>query len=83
MNPELVPMMIQAMQQFKCDTYLVEAAFRSYVDVAQFEAAGFQVEFMKPEQPQYWQQFGEFEPNLSIVDLLLNEGELSYRLVKP
>ncbi|MCK5738805.1 WbqC family protein [bacterium] len=75
--------LIQAMQQFECDTYLVEAAFQPYVDVAAFEAAGFQVEFMNPEQPQYWQQFGRFEPNLSIVDLLLNEGEMSYRLVKP
>jgi len=75
--------LIQAMQQLKCDIYLVEADFRPYVDVALFESAGFQVEFLKLKQPQYWQQFDQFVPNLSIMDLLLNEGELSYRLVKP
>jgi hypothetical protein len=55
--------------------YLSGPAARDYLDVERFETAGIQVLWMNydgyPAYPQLW---GEFEPRVSIVDLLLNTG---------
>lgn len=55
--------------------YLTGPAARNYMDLAQFAAAGIEVEWMNydgyPNYPQLW---GDFVPALSIVDLLFNVG---------
>lgn len=60
-----------------CDAthYLSGPAAKSYLDVDLFAQHGIEVEWMEysgyKEYPQLW---GEFDPSLSIIDVLLNTG---------
>ncbi len=50
-------------------------AAKSYLDVSVFKAHGVDVAWMSYEgYPPYPQLWGDFEPNVSIIDLLLNTG---------
>jgi hypothetical protein len=57
------------------DTYISGAGAHDYLDSGLFESAGIRVEFQEFRCPKYPQQFDGFEPNLSVVDLLLNCGD--------
>lgn len=69
--------LIAIMEKLGCDTYIVEDFYRDFVDVSLFRKSKFTVEFIQPEPANYYQQFDDFIPNLSIIDLLFNEGEMS------
>ena len=56
------------------DTYLQGSGGRDYVEVEKFQDAGLNVVFHEFEHPTYPQQFGEFMPNMSVIDLLFNVG---------
>ncbi|NUC72779.1 WbqC family protein [Haloterrigena sp. SYSU A558-1] len=56
------------------DRYFSGTGARSYNDRTQFEAAGIALEYQSIDHPQYEQRFGDFVPNLSIVDALMNLG---------
>jgi hypothetical protein len=56
------------------DRYLSGALGRDYLDVEAFADAGVAVEFQTFRHPVYSQRWGEFEPNLSVVDYWLNCG---------
>jgi hypothetical protein len=43
--------------------------------------AGISIEYMQYDYPQYQQLHGSFEPNLSIVDLLLNTGKDAHKYI--
>lgn len=58
------------------------AAGWSYIDPAVFAAEGIRVAFQEYRHPEYRQQHGAFVPYLSAVDLLLNEGENSARVLR-
>jgi hypothetical protein len=62
--------------------YLSGPSAQSYLDQAAFAAAGIEVAWMDyggyPAYPQMW---GDFEPYLSIVDLLMNTGNDAARYV--
>lgn len=75
-------MLVSALCQLNCTEYVVETAFRPFVDEAAFRAAGIAVQFIEFSQPTYYQQFKGFEPGLSVLDLLLNEGEMSHRFLR-
>jgi WbqC-like protein family len=64
--------------------YLSGPAARDYLDVASFEAQGIEVEWMSyagyRDYPQLW---GTFEPQVSIVDLLLNAGDTAPDFLSP
>ncbi|GAG14743.1 unnamed protein product, partial [marine sediment metagenome] len=45
-----------------------------YLDSSRFEEKGIDVDFQGFQNPIYPQQFGEFIPNLSVIDFLLNCG---------
>jgi len=64
------------------DTYLAGSGGRAYMDLPRFEAAGIEVWFQAFDHPVYPQLFGEFEPYLSIVDLLFNCGEESLSMIR-
>jgi hypothetical protein len=61
--------------------YLCEAHEKQLLDLAKFEEAEIEVKAYDYAPPVYHQQFGEFTPNLSILDLILNEGEESGRIL--
>ena len=55
--------------------YLTGPAARAYLDLRPFAAADIDVEWMAYEgYSEYPQQWGAFEPHVSIVDLLFNTG---------
>jgi len=72
---------IAIMQQLNCQIYLVEEIFRPYLDLELFDQANLMVKFFKYNPPHYYQQFAGFLPNLSIIDLLFNEGGLSQQIL--
>lgn len=64
-------------EKFGADTFLFGALGRDYADAEAFERAGIRVVFQDYQHPTYPQQYGEFVPNLSVVDLLFNCGDAS------
>lgn len=65
-----------------CKKYLVSHAARKYIDRGTLETKGIQFlfgNFIPPVYPQLW---GKFIPNLSVIDLILNCGEKSYRILE-
>lgn len=62
--------------------YIFGAQGRGYADVAAFDAAGIKVHFQDYRHPAYPQLHGEFVPNLSILDLLMNCGPDSLKILR-
>ena len=56
------------------DTYLSGAGAKSYLDESLFSQAGIAVKWQDFHQPEYPQLWGEFIPNLSVVDALFCVG---------
>ncbi|MCI8314830.1 MAG: WbqC family protein [Lachnospiraceae bacterium] len=70
-NNELV---IELVKEVGCHRYLSGTGARDYYIPELYEKAGIEVIWQKFEPPVYKQQFGEFIPYLSSIDLLLNCG---------
>ncbi|MBN2093257.1 WbqC family protein [candidate division KSB1 bacterium] len=71
--------LITVMKKVGCKTYLVEEKYRPFLNLADFQSAEIAVQFIKARPIHYYQQFNGFVPDLSMIDLLFNEGELGYR----
>jgi hypothetical protein len=56
------------------DSYLSGSGGKNYVNENIFTEANIDVQWHSYEHPTYNQCFGGFEPNMSIIDLLFNEG---------
>lgn len=69
-----VSKLIEMTRILGCDAFLAEMNYRDYLSAARFARAGTELRFFQFETPEYHQQFGEFVPGLSSIDLLLNEG---------
>ena len=63
------------------DRYLTGDAASDYLDETQFAAHGIGVEYHHYRHPVYAQLHGEFVPYLSVVDLLMNHGRESLRVL--
>lgn len=59
--------------------YLTEQGNAKFLLEEKFAAAGIALAFFAYEPRRYHQQYGEFMPQLSALDLLLNEGEEAQR----
>lgn len=55
-------------------TYVSGPAAKAYIDIDAFRAAGVHLEYKRYAYAPYPQLWGEFVPDLSIVDLLMNTG---------
>lgn len=53
-----------------------------YLDKEQFKAGGINLKYSDFKHPVYPQSFGEFIPNLSVIDLLFNMGLDSRLIIK-
>lgn len=76
---ELVLSMCQAMH---ASEYIFGALGRDYADVAAFENAGIRVRFQEYEHPTYPQLGRGFVPCLSVIDLLMNVGPDSLKVLR-
>ncbi len=63
-------------------TYIAGAGGRSYMEMERYEKRGVEVVFQEFNHPVYPQLFGDFVPNLSVVDLLFNCGPESLRIIR-
>ena len=53
-----------------------------FLDKSLFLENGIFLQFQEFNHPQYKQLWGKFEPYLSIIDLIFNEGENSLKIIK-
>ena len=74
--------LVDICKQTGAETYLSGAGGQEYLDMPQFEAAGIDVIFQTYQHPEYAQRFGEFEPYMSVVDLLFNCGPESLEIIR-
>ena len=69
-------------KKVKATTYFSGAFGRDYLDVLQFEKEGITVEFQDFKHPSYKQLYGDFLPDMSIIDLLFNHGVDSLDIIR-
>jgi hypothetical protein len=64
------------------DTYLSGPGGRAYLDLEPFNKQGIAVVFQEFRHPVYPQLYGDFMPNLSLLDLLFNCGPDSLKILE-
>ena len=63
--------LISLVRHFGGDTYLAGSGGRNYMQMDAYKHSGIKVIFQEYAHPVYAQLFGEFEPFMSTIDLLL------------
>lgn len=76
LNPEgkKNELLVDLVRKVSATHYLSGVGARDYFDSKPFIQAGVEVVWQNFTHPIYEQQFGEFVPNLSVIDLLFNHG---------
>jgi hypothetical protein len=69
-------------KQLNTDIYIFGGEGKNYADIKSFEKENIKTYFQEYKHPEYNQRFGKFIPNLSIIDLLFNEGPKSLEIIK-
>ncbi|MCQ2527079.1 MAG: WbqC family protein [Lachnospiraceae bacterium] len=67
-------MLVDMCKKIGCDTYLSNLGSSAYVQIDEFTQAGLNHQYIDYTGVEYRQQFGGFEPGLSILDMLMNCG---------
>ena len=67
-------LLVDLLRKVQATHYLSGVGARSYYEPMPFSEAGIEVLWQNFEHPKYPQQFGDFVPYLSAVDLLFNCG---------
>jgi len=73
--------LVEICRTLGADRFLAQAPARKYLDESLFAAAGISLEFFHPPSPVYPQLWGDFIPNLSAFDLLLNCGPKAHDIL--
>jgi hypothetical protein len=74
--------LIAITRHFGADSYLAGSGGHGYMDMLKYENAGIKAVFQEYRHPEYQQMFGEFEPFLSVVDLIYNHGRDSIEIIR-
>lgn len=75
--------LINICKRSNADTYISGPAAKKYIDEKLFEAEGITVKYMDySSYPEYRQLYGNFEHHVSILDLILLEGDNAKRFMK-
>jgi len=69
-------------KELEADTYLSGEGGRGYLDINKFTDAGIKVVFQNFQHPVYEQLYNKFEPNMSVIDLLFNNGDKSLNIIR-
>jgi len=75
-------LIIAILKAVEAKTYLSGPSGRDYLEPEKFRENGIELQFARFTHPVYRQRFGSFEPNLSAIDLLFNEGAKSGALIR-
>jgi hypothetical protein len=74
--------LLEICKDLQVDTYLSGEFGRNYLDINLFQQENIKVIFEKFEHPTYDQTFDGFVQNMSIIDLLFNEGQNAKNILK-
>jgi len=74
-------LLISICKKLDADVYLSGESGKKYMDEQKFKDAGIRVKYTNFRQPRYTQLYGDFIPNLSIIDLIFNCGESSLQIL--
>lgn len=74
--------LINICKKLSASVYLSGIGGKKYLEEASFESSGIELKYQSFTHPSYSQLFGEFIPNLSIIDLLFNEGKEAIGIIK-
>ena len=74
--------LVEICRYFGAEVYLSGQGGRGYLNMELFQREGIEVIFQEFNPPIYRQLYGEFQPNLSIIDLLLNCGSKTINLIR-
>ncbi|MBW1702146.1 MAG: WbqC family protein [Deltaproteobacteria bacterium] len=69
-------------EYFGADTYLAGSGGSQYMDLQKYANSGIKVIFQDYKHPEYNQLFQEFEPYMSVIDLVLNHGDKSLSILR-
>ena len=73
---------LDLLETMQCDTYLTWPHERGLLDEGALQQAGRSLQTMEFRHPTYNQRFGSFRPGLSVLDLLMNEGEEAAEILR-
>ena len=74
-------LVLEICKKLNAGTYLSGALGRNYLELPKFEEAGIKVIFQDYQHPVYTQRYAGFQPFMSVIDLLFNEGPKSYDIL--
>jgi hypothetical protein len=74
--------LIAITRHFGADTYLAGGGGKAYMDLEKYKAKGIAVIYQDYKHPFYNQLFGEFEPYMSVIDLIFNHGNDSLNILR-
>jgi len=74
--------LMELCRRLGADTYLAGQGGRGYMDLERFRSTGIDVVFQDYIHPSYPQLFGDFIPQLSVLDLLFNCGSDSLDIIR-
>jgi hypothetical protein len=69
-------LLIDICQKLRANTYLAGSGGKEYMDLEKFKKQNIEVIFHEFTHPIYKQQFGEFIPNLSVIDFIFNDSKM-------
>jgi len=74
--------LIAITRHFGGDTYLAGSGGHDYMDLDKYRRAGVTVVFQDYRHPVYPQLWGDFEPYMSVVDLIYNQGAEALEIIR-
>ena len=74
--------LINICKNFRADAYISGAGAREYLDLDRFKKENIEVIFQNFKHPAYKQVYNNFEPFMSVVDLLFNCGDKSLEIIR-
>ncbi len=74
--------LIAITKHFDAGTYLAGMGGRGYMNLDIYDKDGIEVIFQDFKHPVYTQLFGDFEPFMSVVDLIFNHGDNSLTILR-
>lgn len=74
--------LIAIARHFGADAYLAGSGGHDYMDLEKYRKASVDVIFQEYQHPVYNQLYGDFEPFLSVIDLIFNHGKESLNIIR-
>ncbi len=74
--------LIAITKHFDAGTYLAGMGGRGYMNLDIYDKDGIRVMFQDFKHPVYHQLFGDFEPFMSVIDLIFNHGDNSLTILR-